>query len=60
MCKAMNRSLYGVVLGGTTVSLSAGGGEKMKIEGEHKETFANEVAADLLNAKEVVVVPGYG
>ena len=32
----------------------------MKVEGEHKETYAAEVASDLLLAKDVVVVPGYG
>merc|ERR1711957_479138 len=39
MCVAMNRSLYNVISGGEAVSLTAGKGEKMKIEGTHTETF---------------------
>merc|ERR1712019_99099 len=60
MCVAMNRSLYNVVFGGAAVSLSAGTGEKMKIEGTHTETFTDEVGDRLINAKKVIIVPGYG
>jgi len=60
MCIAMNRSLYNVVFGGSAVSLSAGKGEKMKIEGTHTESFTETVGQQLLDAKKVVIVPGYG
>lgn len=60
MCVAMNRSLYNVVFGGSAVSLTAGTGEKMKIEGTHTETFTDEVGDRLVNAKKVIIVPGYG
>lgn len=60
MCVAMNRSLKNVIFGGEAVSLSAGGGERMKIEGTHTETFTETVGQQLLDAKKVIIVPGYG
>jgi len=60
MCVAMNRSLYNVISGGEAVSLTAGKGEKMKIEGTHTETFTETVGEQLLSAKKVIIVPGYG
>jgi len=60
MCVAMNRSLYNVVFGGAAVSLTAGKGEKMVIEGTHTETFTETVGQQLLDAKKVIIVPGYG
>ncbi|MBN8882006.1 NAD/NADP transhydrogenase beta subunit [Salana multivorans] len=60
MCKAMNRSFVSVILGGfgegTTSSASSAAGE----QGEHRETTAEEVAAELLAARSVVITPGYG
>ncbi len=62
MCRAMNRSLVSVIFGGfganegTTSSSASGEGP----QGEVTETNAEEVAAALKEAKEVVVVPGYG
>jgi NAD(P) transhydrogenase subunit beta len=62
MCKAMNRSFISVIAGGfgTTVGASpaaAGDGEKAVYS---PETSAEEVAEMLVDAKEVVIVPGYG
>jgi len=59
MCKAMNRSLPNVILGGFGTS-STGGGKAMAIEGTHTEIFTDEVCEALVNAKNVIIVPGYG
>ncbi len=58
MCRAMNRSFVSVILGGFGAEggTVAAGGE----QGEHRETFAAEVAETLANASSVIVVPGYG
>jgi NAD(P) transhydrogenase subunit beta len=58
MCRAMNRSFVSVILGGFGAEggTVAAGGE----QGEHRETFAAEVAEILTNASSVIVVPGYG
>ncbi len=58
MCKAMNRSIVSVVLGGF-------GGEVVKAAGEAiggtvQETNPQELAEHLLAARRVVIVPGYG
>jgi len=63
MCKAMNRTLVSVVLGGFG---SAGGSSpKPAASGEQPElevteASAGDVSAALLEAKSVIVVPGYG
>ena len=59
MCKAMNRSLANVIFGG----FGTGGGSASnisEIEGSITETTADEVAEELKEAKEVMIVPGYG
>jgi NAD(P) transhydrogenase subunit beta len=59
MCKAMNRSFVSVILGGFGAeggAVTAADGE----QGEHRETFAEEVAEQLASARSVVIVPGYG
>jgi NAD(P) transhydrogenase subunit beta len=60
MCKAMNRSLANVIFGGfgANAGKSSSGGEGP--QGTVTETSAAEVAAALKEAKEVVIVPGYG
>ncbi|TKR72239.1 hypothetical protein L596_019717 [Steinernema carpocapsae] len=59
MCKAMNRSLISVILGGVGTK-SQGGGQAKAIEG--KANFTDiEGAVDMIsNAKNVIIVPGYG
>ncbi len=59
MCKAMNRSLANVIFGGFG---TAGGSAATasEIEGSITETTADEVAEELKEAKEVMIVPGYG
>lgn len=58
MCRAMNRSLANVILGGyqTTTKKVDGGGEVL----EHVETDVSTVVDSLVNAKRVTIVPGYG
>lgn len=63
MCKAMNRSFLSVILGGfgsdgtvaASSSTTADGTAKI-----HTSTNCGDVAAELKNAKEVIVIPGYG
>ncbi|MFO0552712.1 MAG: NAD(P)(+) transhydrogenase (Re/Si-specific) subunit beta [Polyangiaceae bacterium] len=62
MCRAMNRSILSVVFGGFgaaegTTPAAAGGA---KPQGEVRPTDAEAVARMLLDAKQVIVVPGYG
>lgn len=58
MCRAMNRSLFNVILGGfgTASGTVADSGE----QGEAIPTSQEETAALLKEAKNVVIVPGYG
>ena len=60
MCKAMNRSLGNVILGGygTPAPSAAAAGEAEKLE--HVETDVDAVSAMLLDAKKVIIAPGYG
>ncbi|CAL8068243.1 unnamed protein product [Calicophoron daubneyi] len=59
MCKAMNRSLPNVIMGGYGTSSYAGGKAKA-ITGTHRETDVTTVADLLKDSKEIIVTPGYG
>jgi NAD(P) transhydrogenase subunit beta len=64
MCRAMNRSILAVVFGGfgtgdAKPSLAAGGAPAAPA-GDVKEVKADELGKQLLAAKQVVIVPGYG
>ncbi|KAF5398139.1 Nadp transhydrogenase, partial [Paragonimus heterotremus] len=59
MCKAMNRSLPNVIMGGYGTS-SYAGGQAMTITGTHRETDVTTVADLLHDSKEIIVTPGYG
>ncbi|KRX96023.1 NAD(P) transhydrogenase, mitochondrial [Trichinella pseudospiralis] len=64
MCRAMNRSLMNVILGGFGTS-STGAGKPKEITGTHTEVDVDQVGVFktvdwLLNAKNVIIVPGYG
>jgi NAD(P) transhydrogenase subunit beta len=58
MCRAMNRSFISVILGG----FGTGGGTSSAAapEGEVVAISAEETAQLLVDAKEVIIVPGYG
>jgi len=57
MCVAMNRSITNVLFGGWGDTAK---GPQQEIVGEAKEISLEASAEALANAKEVVVVPGYG
>lgn len=59
MCKAMNRSLPSVILGGYGTS-STGGGKAMEIVGTHSEINVDSCIEMIKNAKNVIITPGYG
>ena len=61
MCKAMNRSLMSILLGKTSVSSAP----KTPTNNTQEQTVTEpktetNYAKDLLNAKDVIIVPGYG
>lgn len=60
MCRAMNRSIWNVIFGGFGATAPKKSGGTDVPVGEIVETFVPETVDALLNAKEVVVVPGYG
>jgi NAD(P) transhydrogenase subunit beta len=59
MCRAMNRKFLAVIAGGfgTGGGAAAAAGDQ---EGEIVATDTDEVAAMLTDAKEVMIIPGYG
>jgi len=59
MCKAMNRSIVNVIFGGYG-TLSTGTGEAVKITGTHTTVNVEEAAEQMVEAKSVIIVPGYG
>jgi len=59
MCVAMNRDIASVLLGGFGTA-ATGKGEAMVFEGEATFTDVEQTTDALRNAKEVIIVPGYG
>ena len=59
MCKAMNRSLANVLMGGGTVSTPAAAADDV-YGGKVKGASAEEIAMLFDGAQRVVIVPGYG
>lgn len=59
MCKAMNRSLPNVILGGYGTS-STGKGKPMEIVGTHTEINVDATVDLIEEAKNIIIVPGYG
>lgn len=57
MCRAMNRNFISVIAGGFG---TAAGGEAAVIEGEVQPIDADETAQLLLEAKSIMIIPGYG
>jgi len=60
MCKAMNRSFWSVILGGFGAEEGAAPAKGAAPAGEVKSLTAPETAQLLREAKQVIVVPGYG
>ena len=56
MCKAMNRNFISVIFGGWgTIT-----GPQLEVEGEMIATDVAAVSADLKEANDIIIVPGYG
>jgi len=60
MCKAMNRSLLNVLLGGFGGDAAASGGAAQVADRPFKSGAAEDAAFLISNARSVVIVPGYG
>jgi len=60
MCRAMNRSIWNVVFGGFGAAPKAKADGPAAPVGKVNETTDKEVAEQLLAARQVVIVPGYG
>jgi len=59
MCKAMNRSLPNVILGGFGTS-GTGSGKAKEIIGVHTETNVEQCVNMMVDSKNIIIVPGYG
>ena len=62
MCRAMNRRFLSVIAGGfgTPSAVASSGGSAQEAQGEVHPIETDEVVAMLINAKEVMILPGYG
>lgn len=60
MCRAMNRSILSVVFGGFGTGDAKPSTASAAITGEVREMKADEVAEALMQARQVIIVPGYG
>jgi len=60
MCRAMNRKFIAVIAGGFGTTTGGGGGASDEDQGDVIEVQAPEVADLLTEAKEVMIIPGYG
>ena len=60
MCRAMNRKFLAVISGGFGTAQTPGGGSGAEEGGEVQSVDAAGVAQWLSEAREVVIVPGYG
>ncbi len=60
MCRAMNRKFLAVIAGGFGTASGTEAATSVDLEGEINAIEAEETAALLANAKEVMIIPGYG
>ena len=60
MCRAMNRKFISVIAGGFGTTTGGGSSASVEEQGEVIALQAPEVAALLLESKEVMIIPGYG
>lgn len=56
MCRAMNRNFLSVIAGG----FGSAGGEAAEVEGEVQAIEVSETAQLLRDAKNIMIIPGYG
>jgi NAD(P) transhydrogenase len=60
MCEAMGRSIVSVIFGGAGTSVAKVSGEAAVMEGEITIGSVDNMMESLLEAKNIVIVPGYG
>ena len=60
MCRAMNRKFIAVIAGGFGTTSGGGSSASVEEQGEVIALQAPEVAALLLESKEIMIIPGYG
>ena len=60
MCRAMNRKFIAVIAGGFGTTSGSGSSASVEEQGEVIALQAPEVAALLLESKEIMIIPGYG
>ncbi|KAJ3100789.1 hypothetical protein HDU96_010225 [Phlyctochytrium bullatum] len=60
MCKAMNRSIWSVIFGGSWNTPAVTGAEAATPAAPVQETSVETLIDDLANAESVIIVPGYG
>ncbi|CAB4070387.1 NNT [Lepeophtheirus salmonis] len=60
MCVAMNRSLTNVILGGFGTVSKTKTNKTQEIAGTHTEWSTNDTVKALADAKNIIIVPGYG
>ncbi|GJL79596.1 MAG: NAD(P) transhydrogenase subunit beta [Nitrospinaceae bacterium] len=60
MCRAMNRKFLAVIAGGFGTTTGGGSSASVEEQGEVVALQAPEVASLLTEAKEVMIIPGYG
>lgn len=60
MCEAMGRNIVSVILGGAGTEVSSTSGEAIEYDGEITTTSIDAVADALLEAKNIIITPGYG
>ena len=60
MCRAMNRKFLAVIAGGFGTPKASAGGASEEVEGEVTPIESDEVVGLLKDAKEVMIIPGYG
>lgn len=60
MCKAMNRSIFNVILGGFGNASATQGASRDNSDRPYKSGSPEDAAFILQNARNVIIVPGYG
>lgn len=60
MCKAMNRSIFNVVFGGFSSSVTAASADNDEEQGTYQQGSPEDAAFMMQNADSVIIVPGYG
>lgn len=60
MCQAMGRSIFSVILGGAGTPTAAPAGEAAVMEGEITIGSVDNMMESLLEANNIMIVPGYG